>query len=62
MQSDDWHERLAYILGGSAREACILLEMCRVKSNEVQMTARESLRDMPLDVVFEALHTFKVYS
>lgn len=58
MQSKDWQERLAYILGGSAREAGILLAMCRAESNEVQMTARESLRDMPLDMVLEALRNF----
>ena len=58
MQSEQWQERLAYILGGNAREAGILLAMCRANSNEVRMTARESLRDMPFDVVLEALCAF----
>lgn len=58
MQSEEWQERLAYILGGNAKEACILLAMCLADSNEVRMTAKESLRDMPFDIVVEALRTF----
>lgn len=58
MQSEEWQERLAYILGGNAREAGMLLSMCRADSNEVRMTAKESLRDMPFDMVLEALSTF----
>lgn len=58
-QSDEWQARLAYVLGENAREAGLLLAMCCLTSGEAQMTARESLRGMPLDLVVDALHGFR---
>ncbi|MGJ7529682.1 hypothetical protein [Variovorax sp. GB1P17] len=58
-QSDEWQARLAYVLGENTREASLLLAMCCLASDEVQMTARESLRGMPLGLVVDALHGFR---
>lgn len=56
-QSADWQDRLAYVLGWdmSAREAALLLAMYRVGPATVRLTAAESLRGLPLQLVSQAL-------
>lgn len=49
-------DRLAYLLGedASVREAELLLHICWEADREIELTARESLRNMPLDAVMVA--------
>jgi hypothetical protein len=67
LSTDQWHklssgwtflsmelqDRLANLLGqgGTTREAELLLQICWRADREIELTARESLREMPIHVV-----------
>lgn len=57
LQSVEWQDRLAYILGAneSPREYSLLMEMYQHGSQEVRLTAAETLRSLTLNVVVDAL-------
>lgn len=57
LQAVEWQDRLAYILGvnGSPREYSLLMELYRFGSQEVRLTAAETLRSLALNLVVDAL-------
>lgn len=57
LQAVEWQDRLAYILGAneSPREYSLLMELYRFGPQEVRLTAAETLRSLPLDLVVGAL-------
>lgn len=57
LQSQEWQERLAYILGDSLllREATLLVNMYRTASPSIALSAAESLRNMDVLTIREAI-------
>ena len=57
LQAVEWQDRLAYILGAneSPREYSLLMELYRLGSQEVRLTAAENLRSLALNLVVGAL-------
>lgn len=63
-QPEEWQARLAYILGNhnSQREAALLLQMYQKGSENIALSAAESIRGMLFEIVSSAYESLPIVS